>query len=312
MVEYAYDAWGGLISATGALAEVNPFRYRGYYYDVETGLYYCQSRYYNPQWGRWISGDDVDVLGIADHLLNDNLFAYSGNDPTTMFDPTGYAPKWVEKLQKFIKNASNRIRKTKAYSNFVSLTQKGQHPLAFYLAGFIKTSDGVYHAKQNCLQRFGGYNDFYDWVFDSVTYMKNDKFKFTYNGREYVIWIWKGDYLNLGAGAEMGFYSGNNGYHYFASTGQTLPMYMSIRYKRLEIAKYGYISPGNFNRFWWITCFNPSYQYINPNDLYVTFAINFSSSQTERAMYIAFRNTCKRLGKRWIFDDKSFTAVYVF
>jgi RHS repeat-associated protein len=57
VVEYAYDAWGGLISATGALAEVNPFRYRGYYYDVETGLYYCQSRYYDPAVKRWIDND---------------------------------------------------------------------------------------------------------------------------------------------------------------------------------------------------------------------------------------------------------------
>jgi YD repeat-containing protein len=55
VVEYAYDAWGKLMSTTGSMASTlgvdNPYRYRGYRFDTETGLYYLQSRYYNPQWG---------------------------------------------------------------------------------------------------------------------------------------------------------------------------------------------------------------------------------------------------------------------
>lgn len=56
MVEYTYDAWGNILSTTGSMAdtlgELNPLRYRGYVYDTETGFYYLQSRYYDPEMGR--------------------------------------------------------------------------------------------------------------------------------------------------------------------------------------------------------------------------------------------------------------------
>ena len=54
LAAYTYDAWGNILSATGSLANANPIRYRGYYFDTETGLYYLHSRYYNPQPGRFI------------------------------------------------------------------------------------------------------------------------------------------------------------------------------------------------------------------------------------------------------------------
>jgi len=63
VVSYSYDAWGKLISTTGSLAstvgEKNPYLYRGYRYDTETGLYYLQSRYYNPDWGRFVNADSA-------------------------------------------------------------------------------------------------------------------------------------------------------------------------------------------------------------------------------------------------------------
>ena len=67
---YVYDSWGKVISATGTLADINPIRYRGYYYDTETGLYYLQSRYYDPETGRFINADDViGQIGNA-HSIN--------------------------------------------------------------------------------------------------------------------------------------------------------------------------------------------------------------------------------------------------
>ena len=64
VVEYAYDSWGNLVSMTGSLASTlgqdNPFRYRGYYYDSETGMYYLNSRYYHPQIGRFIKDKTGD------------------------------------------------------------------------------------------------------------------------------------------------------------------------------------------------------------------------------------------------------------
>jgi len=77
-VTYGCDAWGKPTGCTGPMAETlgkeNPFRYRGYVYDEETGLYYLKSRYYNPEWGRFINADTV--LGEAGDLLSQNAFAY--------------------------------------------------------------------------------------------------------------------------------------------------------------------------------------------------------------------------------------------
>jgi RHS repeat-associated protein len=73
IVEYQYDAWGRILSTTGSLASTlevhNPFRYKGYYYDFETGLYSCNSRYYNPDWGRWLSADDINNLDLKSIIL---------------------------------------------------------------------------------------------------------------------------------------------------------------------------------------------------------------------------------------------------
>ena len=69
---------------------MNPFRYRGYYWDSETGFYYLQSRYYDPAIGRFINADDVDYLGAGSNLTSYNLFAYCGNNPVMGYDPTGH------------------------------------------------------------------------------------------------------------------------------------------------------------------------------------------------------------------------------
>jgi len=93
---YTYDAWGNFtVTASGSDTEkaivntYNPFRYRGYYYDVETGLYYLQSRYYNPAWGRFINADAISYLGANGDLQGYNLFAYCSNNPVSYEDPQG-------------------------------------------------------------------------------------------------------------------------------------------------------------------------------------------------------------------------------
>ena len=90
VVTYTYDAWGNLLATTGSLAatlgEQNPLRYRGYVYDTETGLYYLQSRYYNPGWGRFINADSlIDSRGVH----TQNVFAYCGNNPISNVDDDG-------------------------------------------------------------------------------------------------------------------------------------------------------------------------------------------------------------------------------
>ena len=89
-VEYTYDTWGAC-TTTGAMAGTlglkNPFRYRGYVYDSDTGLYYLESRYYDPETGRFLSSDTLMSTGQS--ALGYNMFAYCGNNPVVRKDASG-------------------------------------------------------------------------------------------------------------------------------------------------------------------------------------------------------------------------------
>ena len=101
VAQYAYDAWGKHISITDGsgndvsnnethIANINPFRYRGYYFDVETGWYYLNARYYDPNVGRFISPDAAEVLTASPLSLTDkNLYAYCDNNPVVRIDSDG-------------------------------------------------------------------------------------------------------------------------------------------------------------------------------------------------------------------------------
>ena len=95
VAKYSYDAWGvcTVVSDTSecSIATINPYRYRGYYYDHEIGMYYLQSRYYNPQCGQLLNPDEVSYLGASGTVLGWNLFTYCENDSVNKVDPTGYA-----------------------------------------------------------------------------------------------------------------------------------------------------------------------------------------------------------------------------
>ena len=93
MVKYTYDAWGNhaitvLDAQCEELGSLNPFRYRGYYYDDETCLYYLKTRYYDPEIGRFITADSVAYLA-PDTINGLNLYAYCGNNPVMRVDPNG-------------------------------------------------------------------------------------------------------------------------------------------------------------------------------------------------------------------------------
>ena len=119
VAKYAYDAWGNPVSITDGngndvsgnpnhIANINPFRYRGYYYDAETGFYYVSSRYYDPAVGRWINADGV-LPASGNSVQGYNLFAYCMNNPVNMSDPTGNWPEWLRNIGNAIVKAAKTV-----------------------------------------------------------------------------------------------------------------------------------------------------------------------------------------------------------
>ena len=93
MVKYKYDAWGKcqttvVDSNANDIATLNPFRYRSYYFDTETGFYFLKTRYYDPEIGRFMTIDDISYLD-PDSINGLNLYAYCGNNPVMGYDPNG-------------------------------------------------------------------------------------------------------------------------------------------------------------------------------------------------------------------------------
>ena len=106
--QYTYDAWGN-VSSSGKLAEINPLRYRGYYYDNETGFYYLQSRYYDPVNRRFINADGLISSNWSFSGLN--MFVYCENDPVGRSDPSG-----IEKRERAFFTSSG-----KQYGQFLKI-----------------------------------------------------------------------------------------------------------------------------------------------------------------------------------------------
>lgn len=96
VTEYKYDSWGKLLSTTGSAAAtiglLNPLRYRGYFYDTDLGFYLLETRYYDPETGRFINADGVLDARSANGA---NLYEYCLNNPINAEDTNGKKPKWL-------------------------------------------------------------------------------------------------------------------------------------------------------------------------------------------------------------------------
>ncbi len=125
IASYTYDAWGKVTSVTGsntAIGELNPFRYRSYYYDSDIQLYYLQSRYYDPEIDRFINADDVSYIGVSNTDVSYNAFAYCENNSINISDKKGYGREWIGFIvydksgRDFIKQANLMKKKFKGYN----------------------------------------------------------------------------------------------------------------------------------------------------------------------------------------------------
>ena len=269
-----YGPWGEACGMSGTLAstlgDLNPFRYRGYVYDAETELYYLNSRYYNPVWGRFINADVI--MGANSDADTYNLFAYCGNNPVIRCDKGGML--W-NSLALIIRILPFELHVWNTIAVWVGVDTAA---IGGKVLNMTKKGD-TYHADFDCWQQYFGYNDFYDLVFDWATSCVPAKFRFTYSGQEYVIWAWKGDYINMGAGAEMGIYTGG-GPHWRVDKNLAMPMWVWLKYDGKTIVSHN-------DTTWWITGFNPNYLNKNENSLTAIFSIRFN----DPGMYYAFSAT---------------------
>lgn len=196
----------------------------------------------------------------------------------------------------------------------------GTDTIGGLILDMFEDKDGVYHTRTSAWQQIGGYNDLYDTLFDLGTDMDKERFEFTdKDGRKYILWAWKGDYINLGAGAELGIYSNESGIkgekdikcpfseHWLVDTSLALPMTMTVKdSKGDEVAIY---TPEE--KQWWITSFNPEYKDIPADELNVTFTVDFSDN---KEMYEAFITSKDYLEKKkyWSSEDPNNKYLLTF
>lgn len=290
-MNYTYDAWGAFtmepaspqVSSTDLLyvSMLNPVTYRGYFYDLELGLYYLQSRYYDPETGRFLSADALMDSGKS--ILSTNLFAYCDNHSVDYVDKSG----------------NYKIKINISVRNFLYL-------------GFSNTGEWFttpWTTTTECLQAHLGYCDFYDFAAPAMgCFIDNLISEFSYNSKKWRVEFWKGRY-GINRGAEIGFYNQDNKviikgfYHCIKKEEGYIDMYFLLHEyeKPSNETNHFYMCNLLFERHtdsgghWWLTgfLFNGWFSFLNgkPNNLVLDATISFYTAQ----MAIAFNN---HLGER--------------
>ena len=197
-------------------------------------------------------------------------------------------------------------------------------PGSNFVAGLIGAEydpdTGIYHIKQDSWQSWGpiGYNDGYDNVFRRGVGATGNtigvyKQEFTLDGQTFIVWAWKGDYMNLGAGAETGIYqSTGDGFHYTTATEYACDMELILNYngeQLFDYSPYGDEARWNNGAQWWVNGFDPSHQNINANHLDSTTIIDFNTMENGREMFYALEQSVgsdpSAQGGTWTFDDSN-------
>lgn len=172
----------------------------------------------------------------------------------------------------------------------------------------------VYHATFDCWQQYFGYNDLYDTIFNAATSMRAAKFDFYDKDgdglNDYILWAWKGDYLNLGAGAELGIYKRWDFSDEIWIVDKNLAMTMTIKLVHRYKGELFNWRPAA--KQWWITGFNYNCSNVNRDDLTATYTVIFNMTKTDKvdpqALYKSFKSIW---GKKdgWTYSGNVATLV---
>ncbi len=173
----------------------------------------------------------------------------------------------------------------------------------------------IFHARQDCWQYHFGYNDFYDFAFNIGTSMDKAKFTFIVDEKEeYILWAWKGDYINMGAGAELGIYrrlvvKGVSTPQWDTDITLAMPMTLKLSYNGTDIINY---DPGASNPQWWITGFNPEYKDKAAQELTATFTVDFKDKVDLYNAFIKSDDYLKNVDKWSPPDDSGYKLTFTF
>lgn len=131
--------------------------------------------------------------------------------------------------------------------------------------------------------------------------MAKNRYTFNVGEKTYAIWMWKGDYINLGAGAEAGIYEYAGLGHWFTATDMAMPMELSLTYKGDELYHY---TPDE--KQWWITGFDPSHQNVQKDEVTATVTLNFADN---KSAWEQFRSEYDVPGSEWIFEENYLARI---
>jgi hypothetical protein len=211
----------------------------------------------------------------------------------------------------YLKNGFSQL------ATYKDLTQQGRLDWAIDLAiGATPDKNGIYHIDQDYWQSWKpvGYNKLYDEVLKMATWATGtsayaNDFNFaTADGSQYNIWVWKGDYINLGAGAETGIYKDPilGEAHWLTAPEDALSM--TLRLADTRGKQIFYYAPDQEQ--WWITGFDPQHQNMQASDLRATVTIDFTGRPD---LWNGFTSTqLARRDNQWVFDPSSMTARLVY